>query len=73
MKRAVGETKIKTNDRRKRNEADQYYPVYLRADGAVLGLMFTPHQLRVAAARWQRNPEDRPSKSWLREVRDLIR
>ena len=73
MKRAVGETKSKTNAAKKPNEAGTYYPVYLRVDGEVLGLMFTPHQLRVASARWKRNPEDQPSKSWLREVRDLIR
>ena len=73
MKRAVGETKSKTNASQKPNEAKHYYPVFLRVDGEVLGLMFTPHQLRVAAARWQRNPEDRPTKSWMQEVRDLIR
>lgn len=73
MKRAIGETKSKMNARRKPTEAARYYPVYLRVDGEVLGLMFTPNQLKMAAARWLRNPEDRPSPSWLRELRDLIR
>lgn len=49
------------NTKRKRNEAAQYYPVLMEVDGEPVWFMFTHNQLKVAAARADRNPEDIPT------------
>jgi hypothetical protein len=49
------------NKQRKRNEAAKYYPVLMEVNGEPVWFMFTHSQLKVAAARADRNPEDIPT------------
>lgn len=59
-RKRLGELVSVDNTERRRNSADQYWVVYVQADGAVVPLMMTPRECGVALDRGKNNPEDLP-------------
>lgn len=64
----IGTMQTVANLERKPNAADRYSHIrVLLPNGKEVSLLFTDHQVLVAAARAAANPEDIPGVSWLRD------
>lgn len=54
-------------------EANVYYAVVVRIDKKDEVWLLTKNNRKIIADRAVKNPEDHPTQSWLRELRDLAR
>lgn len=68
-------SEVQKNKNRKGNEAEYYYPVYIRTKKKHVYALFTKAELKKAVQRALKNPEDRiyePQDYWFYRLLKLI-
>lgn len=74
MKRqGIGELKERENLNRKRGEADRYHKGLLMIGGEIVPILATDTDLRRPIQRAQRQPEDVPGKSVLKQIKAVVK